>query len=141
MPNRSKVLAVILLVGVFAAGAAMGAAVSAALGDREIHDRRDRPDQRRETRHDRSYLDWLEEELALTPAQRDTVKRILQGYQGAMNEMWTEIRPRMDTIRLRVRAQILPVLDSAQQDRYRALVARSDSGRRGERGREERREK
>lgn len=141
MLNRSKILAAALLVAVFAAGIAVGAAASAAWGDRTPAPASTERPERRESRRDRSYLDWLDEELTLTPVQRDTVKHILEGYQGSMHEIWIELRPRMDTIRLRVRQQIMPILDSTQQDRYRALIARSDSGRRGERGREEKRDK
>jgi uncharacterized membrane protein len=138
MLNRSKLLAAVLLVAVFAAGAAVGAAVFAERSD-QADGRRPRDaasGERRERPRERSYIGWLEAELALSPAQRDTVSRILDGYQGAMSEIWSEVRPRMDSIRTRIRGQILLVLDSAQQDRYRVLTARSDSSRRQERTRE-----
>jgi hypothetical protein len=138
MLNRSKLLAALLLAAVFAAGAAVGAAVFAERTD-QVGDRGrgDGPSgERRERPRERSYIGWLEGELVLSPTQRDTVERILDGYQGAMSEIWSEIRPRMDSIRTGIRGQIMQVLDSTQQEKYRALIARSDSSRRQERGRE-----
>jgi hypothetical protein len=138
MLNKSKLWAAVLLVAVFAAGAAVGAAVFAERSDQvEARGRRgDSTGERRERPRERSYVGWLEAELVLSPAQRDTVGRILDGYQGAMSEIWSEVRPRMDSIRTLIRGQILQVLDSAQQDKYRVLTARSDSSRRQERTRE-----
>jgi Spy/CpxP family protein refolding chaperone len=137
MLNRTKLWAIALLVGVFAAGFAAGAAVDvAAWGGREGRDRSEQRDERR----NRSYLDRLQAELTLTPVQRDTIKGILGRYQGAMHEIWTDVRPKVDAVRAAVRADILSVLDSIQQDQYRAIIARSDSSRRGERGREGNRE-
>jgi hypothetical protein len=139
MLNRSKLLASALLMAVFAAGAAVGAAVFAPRPPQA-----DVPAQtadsthaaRRERSREHSYIGWLEAELALAPAQRDTVERILDGYQGAMQEIWTEVRPRMDSIRLKIRGEIMAVLDSTQQERYRMLAARSDSTRRADRDRD-----
>jgi hypothetical protein len=136
--NRSKLLAAALLAAVFAAGAAVGAAVFAPRADqaeaRTPHDGgRGGP---RERSRERSYIGWLEAELSLSPAQRDTVERILDGYQGAMREISAEVRPRVDSIRARIRAEIAGVLDPAQQERYRVLTARSDSSRRSERERD-----
>jgi hypothetical protein len=138
MLNKSKLLAGALLAAVFAAGAVVGAAVFAPRPP-QAHARAHADstrDGRRERSRERSYIGWLEEELALAPAQRDTVERILAGYQGAMQEIWTEVRPRMDSIRLQIRGQIMAVLDSTQQERYRMLAARSDSTRRADRDRD-----
>jgi hypothetical protein len=138
MLNKSKLLAGALLTAVFAAGAVVGAAVFAPRPPQA--DARDHADStragRRERSRERSYIGWLEAELALAPAQRDTVERILDGYQGAMQEIWTEVRPRMDSIRLQIRGQIMAVLDSTQQERYRMLAGRSDSTRRADRDRD-----
>jgi hypothetical protein len=136
MLNRSKLYAFALLVVVFAAGAVAGGAVSAAWGDRA----RGRDRTTTERRDDRSYVGRLQRDLALTPAQRDSAERIVASYQGAMHEIWSEMRPRMDTIRTEIRTQIMAVLDSTQQETYRAMIARSDSARgtRAPEGRHER---
>jgi hypothetical protein len=139
MLNRSKLLAVALLAAVFVAGAVVGAAAFAPRGP-EVSRPEQAADSTREGRRgrsrDRSYIGWLNDELTLAPAQRDTIEQILDGYQGAMEEMWTEIRPRMDSLRARIRGQIMAVLDSTQQDRYRMLATRSDSARRADRDRD-----
>ena len=138
MLNRSKLLAAALLTAVFAAGVVVGAAVFSTrtpgteMRDRREADRAERPERGRE----RSYIGWLDSELTLEPAQRDTIQRILDGYQGAMREISAEVRPRMDSIRVQIRHDILAVLDSARQERYRVLTARSDSSRRAERARD-----
>jgi len=139
MLNRSKLLAGALLAAVFAAGAVVGAAAFAPRPpqvEARDHAADSTREGRRERSRERSYIGWLEAELALAPAQRDTIERILGGYQGAMQEIWTEVRPRMDSIRLQIRGQILAVLDSTQQARYRVLAARSDSSRHADRDRD-----
>lgn len=120
--NHSKVLALVLLVAVFLAGGAVGIAASGAWRGHRASDA-----DRRDRRETPSYADRLQREVNLTPAQRDTVERIVAGYQGHMDRIWTEVRPRMDSLRDDIRAQIMLVLDSTQQARYRALIVRSDS--------------
>lgn len=119
MLNRSKLYAAGLLFAVFAAGAAIGGAASAALADRRDSDRekRERP----------SYVDRLDRDIGLRPPQRDTIQRIVDDYDAAMHEVWREIRPRFDAIRRDIRGRIMDAMDSAQAEQYRALIARSDS--------------
>lgn len=126
MLNRSKLTAILLLVAVFAAGAVVGGAASAALADRGDKDRRrERP----------SYVERLDREIGLRPGQRDTIQEIVDAYDVAMSRVWHEVRPRFDTIRHDVRARIAAALDSAQAEEYRALIVRTDSMRaRRERG-------
>jgi hypothetical protein len=120
--NRSKVLALVLLVAVFAAGGAVGVAVSGAWRGHRAAD-----PEHRDRRATTSYADRLQTELNLSPAQHDTVERIVTGYQGHMDRIWAEMRPRMDSVRDGIRDQIMMVLDSTQQVRFRAMIARSDS--------------
>ena len=119
MLNRSKLYAAALLLAVFAAGIAVGGAATAALADRRDADR--------EKRARPSYVDRLDRDVGLRPAQRDTIQRIVDDYDAAMQEVWQEIRPRFETIRQDIRSRIISVLDSAQAEQYRALIARSDS--------------
>lgn len=138
MFNRSKFLAGALLAAVFAAGGAVGAAVVSQREARvETPGRRDGERQgQRERGRERSYIGWLDSELTLVPAQRDTIARILDNYQGAMREISASVRPRLDSIRIQIRAEIMAVLDPTQLERYRTLMARSDSSRRAERERD-----
>ncbi len=114
MLNRSKFTAILLLVGVFAVGAAAGV-----VGSNALHHPSRPP----------SYVDRLQQELALTPAQHDTVEKILKQYDDQMRDIWRSVRPRVDTMRTQIRAQIATVLDDHQRELYRALLARVDSER------------
>lgn len=122
MLHRSKLYAAGLLAAVFAAGIAVGTGVSAAASDRR------EPEPRGERGGEReSYATRLARELTLTPAQRDSVDRIVDGYQDSMSVFWSEMRPRMDAVRASIRSDIAALLDTAQLARYRAYIERSDS--------------
>jgi len=135
MPYRSQWNAVALLLAVFVAGGAVGAGVWAATRDGRA------PARREGNRGERqSYADRLARELVLTPAQRDSVDRILDAYQDSMAVMWDEMRPRMDAVRASIRTDIAALLDTVQLPRYQAYMQRSDSIRAArEAGREEER--
>jgi hypothetical protein len=120
--RRSKLYALALLAGVFVAGVAVGAAVSAAASDTP---RRDRGDGRREG----SYADRLARDLELSPVQQESVKAILERYEGPTEAIWADMRPRMDSIRSAIRGEIVGVLDSAQRQEYRMITHRADSAR------------
>lgn len=121
MSQRSKLFAAGLLAVTFAAGIAVGTGVSAAASDRS------REGNGRERRARESYADRLGRELQLTPVQRDSVARIVDGYQDSMTAMWESVRPRTDSIRSSIRQTIHDLLDVAQQERYQAYIHRTDS--------------
>lgn len=121
MVQRSKLYAAGLLAVTFAAGVAVGTGVAAAAGDRS------RGDNGRERHARESYADRLGRELLLSPVQRDSVTRIVQGYQDSMTALWDSLQPRTDSIRIAIRRSIANLLDSAQQERYRAYIHRTDS--------------
>lgn len=137
MLNRSKLLAVALLAVMFVAGVAVGGAVSAVWGgghDRDRADRRDRGPHR-------SYTQMLTVELDLSPVQQDSVRAILERREQAMRDIWKDTEPRFDSLRQQIRQEILAQLEAKQQDRYHALIAKSDSVRAArERREDERRE-
>ncbi len=120
MFDKSKLWATGLLVAAFAAGVAVGVA-SSAWGDRQQDDRRGRP------REQVSYLDRLDHELQLSPAQRDSVSGILKRYDEPMRELWQRGRQQVDSMRLRVRTEIGAVLNPEQQARYHVMNQRMDS--------------
>lgn len=129
--GRSKVWAAAVVAAAFVAGIAVGGAASAALGDRD----RDRG---RESNPRLSYIERLDRELRFTPEQRDSVAAILRRHDATTKEIWRESRQRFEQVRAQLRAEIMRVLNEEQRERYRALIARSDSLRaareRGERG-------
>lgn len=126
MTNRSKTLAVSLLLATFVLGVAIGAVGSAAWGDRAGRQRRPPPSGERP-----SYAEILQQELALTPEQRDSVEAILDRREQAMQQLWQEIGPRFDSLRAQIRVEIGRMLDSAQSVTYQDMINRTER-RRGE---------
>ena len=130
MLNKSKLWASVLLIAVFAAGAAIGAVAAAAWGtgnqpaDQTRRDRGNREDRSRE-----GYAGRLETILGLTEAQRAEVDSILAREQRAMRVLWEGVNPKFDSLRHEVRAQITEILDEQQREKYRELIAHSDSRR------------
>jgi hypothetical protein len=124
MGNRSKTLAASLLAATFLLGIAVGgvamAAWMAAWGD-------DDDGRRSRSREHASYAERLAERLDLTAAQQESVAKILERRQEAMHQLWQDVHPRLDSLRLQIRDEILAVLDQEQQATYEDLIARSDS--------------
>ncbi len=123
--NRSKLAAGGLLSAVFISGVIVGGTGSAALADRE---------EREESRPARKpYVEILQENLALTPPQRDTIEVLLEEFNMAFRQAWRELQDeeaqRNNEIRQNWRGEILRVLDDSQADTYRQMLARSDSAR------------
>jgi Spy/CpxP family protein refolding chaperone len=120
MPNRSKLLAVGLLAAVFAAGAVSGWAIQAWADGRP-----GKPALRGSER----TVHMLTGELDLTAAQQDSVRAVFARYKGAMDDVWRDVRPRFDSVRALVRADVMTHLSPSQQSRYRELIAKKDEER------------
>lgn len=134
MFDKSKLWATGLLLAAFVAGAAVGSTANAVFGiggpavalfgergrggDGE---RRDRP------RPETSFLDRLDRELKLSPAQRDSVAGILKRYDEPMRELWRRGRQQLDSMRLQVRSDITAVLDERQREQFQVINQRMDS--------------
>ncbi len=129
MLNRSKVWAVGLLFAVFASGVAVGGAVSAAWGNDETPAEEARERSRDGRRERVSYGERLQNELALTSAQREAVDQILARRQAAVDELWGKVRPEFRQLWADVRTEINAVLNDEQRVQYQELLARSDSAR------------
>jgi len=138
MLNRSKTWAVVFLVATFAAGLAVGA------GGRALWVRyasAAAPDRGRGL--DR-MMDELTEELRLDPAQRDSVRTIVQRHRTRMTAVWETVRPRFDSMRAQMDSEVALQLTPDQQAKYRDHVTRyrhqkdqeqTDSGSGGRKGR------
>jgi len=123
MNNRSKVLALALLVAVFAAGAVVGGAASAAWGDRWAG---------RPPGGERGGLPrGMERELNLTPQQRDSVRAVFERYRPSLHAAWQEVRPRFDTIFGAIDSQVSLMLTPEQRVKYSELIERRKRGRFG----------
>jgi hypothetical protein len=130
MLNRSKAWAVVLLAATFVAGVAVGVGgravwVRAAYGGA--------PERGRGV--DRLLAD-LNEELRLAPAQRDSVRAIVERHWTHMSALWDTVRPRFDSMRAETDSEVIRQLTPDQQVKYRDHMARrrhqrekADSGR------------
>lgn len=120
MFSRSKAQAVSLLVATFLVGAAVGALALSAWPDDDHGERGGRDRERL------SYIERLQQELALTPTQRESVEVFLDRRQESMRDLWREVGPRFDSLRVQIRDEIMTVLDSTQQARFRELITRGE---------------
>jgi len=111
----------VMLVLAAAAGGAIGSVLTARAGHGTGHD------------HERGYswyVEMLDRELKLTPAQRDSLVAILRRRDGSMDSLWAEMRPRISTLRESIRSEIRAQLTAEQQARYGEITARLDAERR-----------
>ena len=125
--QRSKYLAVLLLLGTATAGYALGFTSERVIG-------RERMQECRRNGDSRAMRARLGEELELTTAQRAQLDRILEERHRQMSLALAPVRPQMDSISSAARTQIRLILAPEQQarfDRFHAEMAarRSREGR------------
>jgi len=75
------------------------------------------------------YVEMLTRELNLSPAQRDTVRDVLERHRPGMDSIWADVTPRMKTWREGLRAEIRTHLTPEQQQRYTELTTQHDAER------------
>ena len=124
--TKSRLGAMVLLVGTFVLGGLLGGALTS-WGERRSHD------QARHGRPRPTYVERLTQDLGLSPEQRQQIQAALDRHQPRMDSLWTEMRrqfPQMDTQRLAIRQEILALLTPEQQAKYAAIIQRQDSLRR-----------
>ncbi len=124
MLSKSKSAAVALLAAVFIAGGAAGwgAREGARCGGRGGRGGRG-PD---------AMVDRLSRELSLTPAQRDSVRAIFAGHHAEFEALWADVRPRFDSLKAVVRAEVAAQLSPDQRARYQRLLEDAEHHRRGD---------
>jgi hypothetical protein len=109
-------LALALLATAFAAGGAAGWGLRDwALATRETEGR----DPQRMVAH-------LTKQLGLSAAQQDSVRTVLERHRIDVDSVWRVTRPRMDSLRRLMQAEIEEQLTLSQQRRFRELVARHE---------------
>jgi Spy/CpxP family protein refolding chaperone len=118
--SKGKAALLLLLAGLVGAG--LGAWVALALGPHGPG--------RGHWHGPEGYVRLLDRELDLSPAQQDSVRAILRRSSGAMESLWAAVRPRFDSLRTMIRAEVRAQLTPEQQARYQDLVRRLDAGRR-----------
>ena len=118
MLNRSTTWAVLFLVATFAAGLAVGA------GGRALWVRYASAAAPERARGLDRMMDELNDELHLDPAQRDSVRAILQRHRTRMTAVWETVRPRFDSMRAQMDSDVARQLTPEQQAKYREHVTR-----------------
>lgn len=131
--RQSTAGAATALVLVFAAGVAAGVALDRTwLAPEEATAGASRAEadgddgKRKEGREDRerTVIERFSEELELTRSQRTRIDTILAHFRDRMHEMWSEVRPRYESMVDSARTRIIEVLDEEQARRYRELLER-----------------
>jgi hypothetical protein len=122
MLNRSKLAAVALLAAVFLAGGASGWVLREGTG-RSGRSRNRGPD---------AMVAYLGRELKLTATQSDSVRAIFARHRSEIEALWSQVRPRFDSIKTLVRAEIDAQLTPEQRARHQRLVEASEHHRRGD---------
>ena len=119
--KRSKLWVVVALVTTFAAGVVVDWGLRAWIG---VHpggvwdrSRRRGPD---------AVVPYLTRELDLTAAQRDSVHAIFERHRCDMASLWRQTRPRFDSLRAAIDAEIETQLSPTQRPRFHALAPRRE---------------
>ena len=122
MPTRSKLSAVALLAVVFLAGGGAGWFLS----ESTDHDARPRgrgPD---------AMVAYLTRELKLSPAQADSVRAAFARHRPEIQALLGQVRPRFDSIKAVVRAEIDAQLTPEQRTQHQRLVEEAEHHRKGD---------
>ena len=118
MLNRSTAWATLLLVATFAAGIVVG------VGGRALWVRAAYGGAPERARGVDRLMAELNDELGLTPPQRDSVHAILQRHWTRMTAVWDTVRPRFDSMRAAMDSEVAAQLSPDQQAKYRDHMAR-----------------
>src|SRR5437867_446426 len=118
MLNRSTAWAVVFLAATFAAGIAVGA------GGRALWVRYASAAAPERGRGLDRMMEELNDELSLGPAQRDSVRAIVQRHRTRMTAVWETVRPRFDSMRAQMDSEVARQLTPDQQAKYRDHVTR-----------------
>ena len=111
--SRKPWKAMVLLAAVFVTGAVVGGAVT--LWEPWGHDH---------GRNANGMIAHLTEELELTQAQQDSISAVLERWRPQMDSAWAEVRPRIETVRARIRSDIAAQLTDAQRAKYDEMMKR-----------------
>ena len=129
MLNKPKLAAVGLLAAVFLAGGLAGwGGRAAAEHDDAGPPGRHGPD---------AIVAYLSHELDLSSAQRDSVRVIFERHRPETYSLWAQVRPRFDSIKARMRAEIDAQLTPEQRVKHQRLIENAEHHRRentGDRG-------
>ncbi len=122
--TRSKLWVVVALVTTFAAGVVVDWGLRAWIGAHPGgvwgRGRRHGPE---------AVVPYLARTLDLTAAQRDSVHAIFERHRCDMAALWRQTRPRFDSLRAAIDAEIETQLSPTQRERFHALAPRRERAR------------
>ena len=75
------------------------------------------------------YVELVNHEVGLTPAQRDSVRAVLRRHHDAMKQIFSAVEPRIDSLKETIRAEVRSHLTPEQTRAYDKLTARLDAER------------
>lgn len=136
----SRLRAAVLLVVIFAAGAAAGVAadrLNLLPGTARAEAAAEAREARKHRGPHQTTIESFADDLGLTAAQREEIEGILERYRAGLKSMQREVRPRFRALVDSVRAEIETVLTPEQVEEYRALLAERKA-KRGQRTEESR---
>ena len=76
-----------------------------------------------------AYVELMDHEVRLTAAQRDSVRAILRRHHDGIEQIFSAIEPRMDSLKETIRAEVRTHLTPEQIRAYNKLTARLDAER------------
>ena len=117
--KRSRLAALGLLLGALAVGALVGG-----VGVTMAEHRGVGPGKHRGGRD--GYVERLTAELHLSRVQQDSIRAAVERHEPGFDSLWREIRPRFDSLRHGLRAEIRAQLTAEQQQRYAEMLERRD---------------
>ncbi|MGI9076636.1 MAG: hypothetical protein ACR2G6_04775 [Gemmatimonadaceae bacterium] len=112
----SKKLAILFLVGALMVGATLTYAADRVMGDHDCVQSRSRT----------ALREWLADDLSLSRAQSAQLDDILERRHEDMAAVLTPVRPALDSIRYRARAEIVRMLDDRQQAAFQKILERKE---------------
>jgi len=133
-PRKSRLVAGVVIVLVFLAGAAVGFFVHHAMLRRGFPGLAiGGPPPGPPPEMKGWMLERLDRELDLTPAQHARIDTVLTRREADLRALMSEARPRFEAIATRTRSEIQAVLTPAQQEEFAKITKRMDA-RRNRRG-------
>lgn len=121
-PGRSRLLAVMILAVIFAAGGLAGAAGRALVASEPERPARDRDNNPRGQRGSILLEPGVFEVLQVTPEQKAELQRMLAERDTQIVAIWKEVDPRIKQVIRQTHKEIRGVLDVAQEARLDSLL-------------------
>ncbi|HET9954486.1 MAG TPA: hypothetical protein VFQ61_08275 [Polyangiaceae bacterium] len=117
---RSKVAAAALLLGIFVAGAFTGVAIYRWARHDDLHHLHPRPHP--------DFPKMLADNLDLSPAQEQQVREVFDRHRPELDAVFRETFPRVRAVQDSIDAEVRPLLNESQRQRFDEFKARANKG-------------